>query len=184
MLQSQLWLFGYGSLIWNPEFEYEEMRPARMTGFERSFCMWSIHHRGSVEKPGLVLALDANPEAICDGIAFRIAEDKAADIMAQVRERELVSAAYVEVAHAVQFKDGGQVDAIAYVIERDHAQYCGGLSLEEQAQVIATSTGGRGHNADYLFNTAAHMVELGIEDRDMMWLVSRVQALMQCPEAI
>ncbi|MEP5761688.1 MAG: gamma-glutamylcyclotransferase [Litoreibacter sp.] len=184
MIQSQLWLFGYGSLIWNPEFEYEEMRLARITGFARSFCMWSIHHRGSEEDPGLVLALDAEEGAICDGVAFRIADDKAPEILEKVRERELISSAYFEDTCKVRLDDGRDVDAIVYIISPDHVQYCGDLTLEQQAQIIATASGGRGKNSDYLFNTAAHMVDLGIQDTDMMWLVSRVKTLMRTSATI
>jgi len=177
--QSELWLFGYGSLIWNPEFEYDEKHIATVRGFARSFCMWSIHHRGSEENPGLVLALDQDENTDCEGVAFRVPSHLADETMARVRERELISSAYLEVKTPVQLTDGRMVEAITYIINRDHVQYCKHLSLEEQAQIIARSVGGRGHNSEYLYNTAAHMVDLGINDTDMMWLVSRVKTLME-----
>jgi cation transport protein ChaC len=177
MSDSDLWVFGYGSLMWNPEFPVSEQKLARLDGYSRSFCMWSIHHRGSEENPGLVLALDAEPDASCQGIAFRIPQDQAEASLAKLRERELISSAYYEKVCPVKLTDGREVNAICYIIDPSHVQYCGDLSLEVQAQTIANSVGGRGPTCEYLLNTAAHMVEIGIEDHDMMWLVSRVNQL-------
>ena len=139
--------------------------------------MWSIHHRGSEENPGLVLALDEDPNGICVGVGFRIPPQDATPALKALRERELISSGYVEKICPVTLTDGRVVNALCYVIERDHVQYCGELDLETQAHTIAKSVGGRGPNSEYLLNTAAHMVELGIEDHDIMWLVSRVEQL-------
>jgi len=171
-----LWVFGYGSLMWNPGFTPAEQVLGRLGGFHRSFCMWSIHHRGSEEDPGLVLALD-EADAVCDGVAFRVADGERDAVLAYLRERELVSAAYVEQVHDLTLRDGRVVPALCYVIERDHVQYCGGMALERQAQVIAKAVGGRGPNTEYLYNTAAQLDAFGIEDADMAWLVDRVRAL-------
>ena len=169
-----LWVFGYGSLIWDPGFAVSEQEIARLEGFHRSFCMWSIHHRGTQEDPGLVLALDA-AETFCDGVAFRAAEPEAA--LEYLRERELVSSAYLEEWHDVTLRDGRRVSAVCYVINRDHVQYCGDLTLERQAQVIASAVGGRGPNTEYLFNTAKHINDLGLPDADLDWLYDRVKTL-------
>ena len=169
-----LWVFGYGSLIWDPGFTVSEQEIARLEGFHRSFCMWSIHHRGTQEDPGLVLALDA-AETFCDGVAFRAAEPEAA--LDYLRERELVSSAYLEEWHDITLRDGRRVSAVCYVINRDHVQYCGDLTLERQAQVIASAVGGRGPNTEYLFNTAKHINDLGLPDADLDWLYDRVKAL-------
>lgn len=179
MTDAPLWVFGYGSLMWNPGFEPAEQVLARLDGFHRSFCMWSIHHRGSEEKPGLVLALDAveAADAGCEGVAFRVADAEREAVLAELRERELVSAAYVEQVHELQLRDGRVVPALCYVIERDHVQYCGDLALERQAQVIANAVGGRGPNTEYLYNTAQQLDAFGIEDVDMAWLVGRVRDL-------
>jgi cation transport protein ChaC len=171
---NELWVFGYGSLIWNPGFAVAEQHIARLDGFRRSFCMWSIHHRGTQEDPGLVLALDA-AQSHCEGVAFRAAEPDAA--LSYLRERELISSAYLEEWHTVRLRDGREIPAVCYVINRDHVQYCGDLSLERQAQVIAKAVGGRGPNTDYLFNTAQHISELGLPDPDLDWLCDRVRAL-------
>jgi len=175
MIENGFWVFGYGSLVWKPEFVADQQHIARLSGFARSFCMRSIHHRGSVPDPGLVLALDQNDQAYCDGVAFHVAADIACDTIEMLRERELVSSAYLERVHPVRFRDGTTQDAICYVMDEIHEQYCGGLSLEEQAVIIAHATGGRGPNTEYLYNTAAHLRALGIEDNDLNWLEARVR---------
>ena len=172
----ELWVFGYGSLIWQPGFAYSTRRIARLEGYQRSFCMRSIHHRGTMAAPGLVLALDegAGP---CHGIAFEIPGRIAEETLEYLRARELISAAYLERRVAVTLSDGRSVEAITYVIDRHHDQYCAGLALEDQARIIASAVGGRGTNAEYLFNTAAHLAELGLRDPEMDWLSTRVQEL-------
>lgn len=172
-----MWVFGYGSLMWEPGFAWQERVLARLPGWHRSFCMRSIHHRGTVERPGLVLALDRAPGAVCQGVAYAVASEHVADTLAALRERELISSAYLEKLLRVTLADGRQVEAVTYVIDPDHAQYCGGLALEEQARIIAGATGGRGPNRDYLWNTAAHLTELGIADPDLDWLSERVRRL-------
>lgn len=174
---TDLWVFGYGSLLWDPGFPVAETRVARLHDWHRSFCMSSIHHRGTPEAPGLVLALDHKPGAVCHGIAFRVAAPHADDTLAYLRERELISSAYLETRQRVVFADGGtQEDVLTYVIDPAHEQYCT-LTLEEQAQIIARAVGGRGPNDAYLNNTALHLHELGLPDPDLDWLVARVRAL-------
>lgn len=171
-----MWVFGYGSLLWNPGFTPVKSVRAELHGYHRSFCMLSIHHRGTVEEPGLVLALDKRPGAFCTGIAFLVAEAEETQVLAELRERELISSAYVETTQTVQLETGDQLETITYVIDPDHEQYCD-FDLETQAQMIARSTGGRGPNHEYLNNTASHLVTMGIHDPDMAWLVDRVRAI-------
>lgn len=173
-----LWVFGYGSLLWNPEFPVAERVGALLSGYHRAFCMRSVHHRGSAEAPGLVLALDETPGASCEGLALRAEPGSEAATLQALRDRELISSAYRECLLPLDLTDGRRITALAYVIQRDHAQYCGGLSLEEQARIIARSHGGRGPNADYLFNTHAHLAALGVEDAEIDWLEDRVRALL------
>lgn len=179
-MEKPLWVFGYGSLIWNPGFPVAEQRVASLHGWHRSFCMRSIHHRGTEENPGLVLALDRAAEAVCHGVAFRVQDGAEAETLATLRERELISSAYLEDWLPLEI-EGAQVTTLCYVIDPAHVQYCGGLPLAEQAQIIAQAVGGRGPNCEYLFNTADHLAQLGIEDADLSWLAAQVRALRAEP---
>ena len=169
------WVFGYGSLLWNPGFEPTEKVRATLQGYHRSFCMLSIHHRGTDDDPGLVLALD-EADAQCTGLALKVRDDQADDVLQYLRERELISSAYVEKNVELQTDEGEIIEAIAYVISRDHVQYCQ-FELEKQAQMIANAVGGRGPNTEYLYNTAELLAELKIPDPDMDWLVTRVREI-------
>lgn len=176
-MTSPLWIFGYGSLLWNPGFRVAQTRIARLADWHRSFCMSSIHHRGTEDDPGLVLALDASAGASCDGLALQAEPGTEAATIDYLRERELISSAYIETRQTVTFHEGGtQDDVLTYVINPDHVQYCQ-LSLQEQARIIAGAVGGRGPNDEYLYNTAAHLTELGIGDPDLEALVTMVRAL-------
>ncbi|UWQ18761.1 gamma-glutamylcyclotransferase [Jannaschia sp. M317] len=171
-----LWVFGYGSLVWNPGIEVAEMRRASLTDFRRSFCMWSIHHRGSQEDPGLVLALEPHAGTSCSGLAIRAADPDAA--LQELRERELISSAYFEQEVTLTCEQGTAISALAYVIDTAHVQYVPDLSLERQAQIIASAVGGRGPNHEYLTRTAEGLRKLDIGDADIDWLVTRVQQIM------
>ncbi|MEL6914001.1 MAG: gamma-glutamylcyclotransferase [Pseudomonadota bacterium] len=171
------WVFAYGSLMWNPGFDAAEAVLARLHGYRRSFCMWSIHHRGTEEDPGLVLALDAEDGATCTGMAFRFPALGRAGVLAELRDRELISSAYVEHIVPLRLATGAEVEALAYVIAPGHPQYCGGLPMARQAEVIAGARGGRGPNSEYLYNTAAHLADLGIEDAELTQLAADVRAL-------
>ncbi|KEJ88804.1 gamma-glutamylcyclotransferase [Sulfitobacter donghicola] len=172
-----MWVFGYGSLLWNPGFEVAESVIGTLPEYARSFCMRSIHHRGTVEQPGLVLALDQQTGEACEGVALKVAAGQEEQTLAYLRERELVSSAYVEKELTVQLQDGREVTALVYVIDEEHDQYCGGLPLEEQAQIMAHAVGGRGPNTEYLFNTAEHLVSVGLHDPALEWLAARVKAI-------
>jgi cation transport protein ChaC len=176
MTTGDLWVFGYGSLLWNPGFPHAETALATLSGYHRSFCMLSIHHRGTEAEPGLVLALDAAAGAACRGLAFRVAPGAEHDTLAALRERELISSAYFEKRLDVALDDGRIVEAVTYVVDPDHVQYCQ-IPLDEQAEMIARAHGGKGPNRDYLFNTAAHLAELGIDDNDLAWLARAVRGM-------
>ena len=172
-----MWVFGYGSLLWNPGFEVAEQVVATLPKYARSFCMSSIHHRGTVENPGLVLALDERTDAMCSGVALAVVGGKEAQTLEYLRERELISSAYVEKMLDVDLVDGRVVEAVTYVINETHEQYCRDMPLEKQAQVIAAAVGGRGPNTEYLYNTADHLREIGLRDADLEWLTARVREL-------
>ncbi len=173
-----MWVFGYGSLIWNSGFDVARAEIATLDGFARSFCMWSVHYRGTSEAPGLVLGLDRAPSARCEGMALAVPDGQEDETLAYLRERELTASAYEEHQVKLRLSDGATVDAITYVVDPAHALYCGGLQLEQQARVIAEAAGDRGPNADYLFNTVAHLTEIGIGDSDLCWLATRVKELV------
>jgi len=173
-----MWVFGYGSLMWDPGFEADERSIATLGGWHRSFCMRSIHYRGTPEQPGLVLALDEATGGACGGIAWRVDPPRADGVLAYLRERELISDAYLERVLPVRLTDGREVQAVTYVIDHAHPQYIAGLSLDEQAAIIAVARGQTGRNADYLWNTVAHLSAEGLADPDLDWLAGRVRALL------
>ena len=169
-----IWIFGYGSLIWNPGFEFEAKQRATLTGFKRAFCLWSVHYRGNETRPGLVLGLDPAEGVSCEGVAYFVAPHKAEEVHRYLRKRELVSYAYHERLEMLVLEDGEQVQAICYIVDPVHSQYAGGLSLAEQAQVIKSAKGSAGENLEYLHNTAKHLETLGIDDPNMQSLLELV----------
>ena len=162
-----LWVFGYGSLMWRPGFAPAETVRARLTGLQRRFCVYSFHHRGTHARPGLVLGLDSG--GVCDGVAYRVDPDSASDVLAYLREREQVSGVYREALRPLSLSDGSgrQVKALTYIVERAHPQYAGALQLGVQARVIRGASGLSGVNLDYLMNTLTHLRELGIRERQL-----------------
>jgi cation transport protein ChaC len=172
--QHDLWIFGYGSLMWRPGFDFEEAQPARLYGFHRSFCVYSWHHRGTQQRPGLVLGLDRGGS--CLGRAFRVADANADAVVRYLDEREMVTSVYRPLAHLVHLPDR-MVTARAYVVDRGHAQYAGKLSVEEQARQIEGARGVSGVNTEYLASTVAHLDEMGIVDGPL----HQVWRLLGCP---
>lgn len=154
-----LWVFGYGSLMWRPGFDYVEKAPALCVGYQRSFCIYSHIYRGTPEKAGLVLGLDEGGKTY--GMAFRIAKDKQVEVMEYLREREQINDVYFEVLHPLNIMGHGEIKAVFYVATPGHEQYAGDLSLADQAEIIADASGQMGANSDYLFNS--HDVLMGLE---------------------
>ncbi|MBI1179559.1 MAG: gamma-glutamylcyclotransferase [Alphaproteobacteria bacterium] len=173
--EEDLWIFGYGSLMWRPGFAYLDVEPARLYGFHRAFCVYSWHHRGTRERPGLVLGLDRGGS--CLGRAYRVARGLESEVIAYLDAREMVTAVYRPIRHPVHLP-GRTVTARAYVVERGHAQYAGKLSPEEQARWIDGAEGVSGINLDYLASTVAHLDEMGIADGP----VHQVWRLLGSPE--
>lgn len=177
-MAERLCVFGYGSLIWDPGFDFASRQVARLADYHRSFCMWSTHYRGTPANPGLVLALDQSDGSHCDGVAFTVEPDAAAATIDYLRARELISSAYQEKRLQVRLADGTEVQALTYVINRNHAQYAQGLAPTEQAGIIARSSGLRGRNDEYLFNTVDHLTDLGISDPGMAALAAEVRRIV------
>lgn len=169
------WVFGYGSLMWNPGFDHLSTQRARLPGYRRSLCIWSWIYRGTQERPGLVMGLDRGGS--CIGLAFRVAAEQREATLAYLREREQVTGVYLERHVRVRLEGGGVVEAVTYVADRHHRQYAGSLDAEHAAAVVAAAAGKAGPNADYVGSTIRHLRELGIRDH---WL-ERVGMLMHEP---
>ena len=171
-----MWVFGYGSLLWNPGFRYSQKEIARLDGYKRSFSMRSIHHRGTAENPGLVLALSTDRKSFCEGLAFEVEQGKELATLEYLRGRELVSSAYLEKKVLLSLKNGQSIQSLVYVIDEGHAQYCK-LTLDEQAKIIADAKGGRGPNDEYLYSTRNKIAELGINDDEIERLYTKVMLI-------
>jgi cation transport protein ChaC len=157
-----LWVFGYGSLMWRPGFPFEERRHAGLHGYHRSLCVYSHVHRGTPELPGLVLGLDRGGR--CHGVAFRVAAREAEATVRYLREREQVTSVYLERMLRVRLRDGPEVEALAYVVDRAHPQYAGRLPEDGLLRHVRQGEGVSGHNRDYVRSTYEHLVEMGVVD--------------------
>ncbi len=157
-------MFGYGSLMWRPDFPFVERSRGRLERYHRSFCIASTYHRGSADRPGLVLGLDRG--GVCDGIAYRVGPSEAAAVLHALRRRELISGVYREAHLPVHLQDGSHrtITALAYVAERCHPSYVGRHALRWQAHLIRGARGVSGYNLDYLINTVRHLGETGIRE--------------------
>ncbi len=162
-----LWVFGYGSLMWRPDFEFERQVLGRCAGVRRSFCVWSVFHRGSVAAPGLVLGLESG--GMCEGMLFYVPPPQVEGVIKALREREQITNVYRETYQRVELMDGsGQVvSALCFVADRSHPQFALGLSCAQKAEVIKRARGRSGHNLDYLAQTLKHLRELGVRDDAM-----------------
>ena len=169
-----MWLFAYGSLMWNPEFEYAEARPAFLRGYHRRFCLYSRDYRGTRERPGLVLGLDRGGS--CHGIAYRLPPERLGQTLDRIWAREMTGQVYEMRRVGVRTADG-EVTAHACVVRRASPDYAGRLSVDETAQLLARAVGGRGTGRDYLANTVRHLEALGIPDRLLHRIEARVAAL-------
>jgi cation transport protein ChaC len=178
MSATDIWIFGYGSLVWRPGFDSDHQEIARLPDYARSFCMWSVHYRGTHENKGLVLALDYQIGIHCDGVAFRVNAESAPAVLKYLRARELISAAYLEVQRDIELQSGEVVNAYTYVIDPGHEQYAAGLALDAQADIIARAVGDAGPNTEYLFNVASHLDDWGIADAELEALADKTRALI------
>jgi cation transport protein ChaC len=165
--KGDLWVFGYGSLMWRPGFEHLEKVPARLIGEHRALCVYSFVHRGTPEKPGLVLGLDRG--GACRGVAFRVAEKRRAETVAYLRAREQVTSVYREVMRSVWLEDDARqrVSALAYVVDRGHMQYAGRLSIAEQLRHVLQGHGQSGVNRDYVLATVKAIEAEGFRDAQL-----------------
>jgi cation transport protein ChaC len=172
-MSDELWVFGYGSLMWRPGFAFAERAPATLKGRRRAFCIYSVHHRGTYEQPGLVLGLA--PGGSTRGVAYRIAPGDWAEVHAYLMEREQPTETYIEARRRVRLADGRWVEAMVFLSDVTHPQWAGALSLERQAELISGATGLSGRNTDYLSDLVEHLAQEGIRDRSMEALLGLVE---------
>ena len=168
------WVFGYGSLMWRPGFDHEEARQAQLFGYHRALCVRSFVHRGTPERPGLVLGLDRGGS--CHGVAFRVRPQNRDVVTEYLRDRELVTHVYLETTRKVRLDNGRDVRALTYVVDRAHAQYAGALSIEDALSQVSGAVGQSGPNEDYVINTVDHLNTLRIRDPHLEAVVHRLKA--------
>jgi cation transport protein ChaC len=178
-----LWVFGYGSLIWRPDFEFVERVEARLVGAHRALCVYSFVHRGTPERPGLVLGLDQG--GACRGMAYRVLASKRAETVAYLRAREQATMVYRESMRSVWLRGEPErrISALCYVVDRGHAQYAGRLSLDQQLHHVRQGHGRSGANRDYVIATVAALEELGMRETDLHLLASRLKGVHETSSA-
>ncbi len=168
-----LWVFGYGSLMWRPDFAFEEARLARLHGYHRALCVWSWVHRGTAAAPGLVMGLDLGGS--CVGRAYRVRAGARASVLAYLEAREMATPVYRP--HLGRFRTGGAaVGGLVFTVDRTHPQYAGKLAPAEAAAVVAGAVGDSGANPDYIADMTAHLGQLGIVDAHLEAVHALVQA--------
>jgi len=173
-MAAELWVFGYGSLMWRPGFAFEASAPGLLKGAHRALCVYSIFHRGTKEQPGLVLGLDRG--GACRGVAYRVVPEAEEETIAYLREREQITDVYLEAYRKVALLDGSgrAVRALTYLVDRNHVQYAGGLSVEDQLRIVSGGKGQSGENVEYVLNTVRHLEEEGVHDPLLSTLAARL----------
>jgi glutathione-specific gamma-glutamylcyclotransferase len=171
-----LWIFAYGSLMWRPGFAFLERVPARLNGLHRALCVYSFVHRGTPEKPGLVLGLDRG--GACRGIAYRVAASARTDTIAYLRAREQVTMVYREMVRPVVLEGAAErrVRALVYAVNRSHPQYAGRLDHERQLHLVRQGHGHSGANRDYVLATVHEIESQGFRDASLHSLADRLRS--------
>jgi cation transport protein ChaC len=169
-----LWIFAYGSLMWRPGFSHLERVPARLIGLHRALCVFSFVHRGTPERPGLVLGLDRG--GMCRGIAYRVGAVARAETLRYLRGREQVTTVYLETMRQIELEDHmrHRVRAVCYVVDRSHVQYAGRLTLAESLHHVRQGHGRSGANSDYVVETVRALEALGYRESDLHLLAERL----------
>jgi cation transport protein ChaC len=169
-----LWVFAYGSLMWRPDFPFVERVEARLLGAHRALCVYSFVHRGTPERPGLVLGLDRG--GTCRGIAYRVAAKERHDTIAYLRAREQVTSVYRESIRPIWLKRQPErrVSGLCYMVDRGHVQYAGRLSLEQQLHHFRQGHGQSGANRDYVIATVGALEQLGYRETELHLLAARL----------
>ena len=166
-----LWVFGYGSLLWRPGFDYLEKHRARVFGYHRSLCVWSWHHRGQPENPGLVFGLDAGGSVL--GMAYQIASSAKDATLEYLYGREMIGKIYAPRLVRAETKSGS-VQALTFTVDRKHHQYAGRLPFTKALAVVRAAQGKSGHNREYVLKTASTLDDLAVRDTTMERLASEL----------
>ena len=169
-----LWVFAYGSLMWRPDFPFVERVEARLVGAHRALCVYSFVHRGTPERPGLVLGLDQG--GTCRGVAYRVSAADRASTIAYLRAREQVTSVYRECMRSIWLKREPEqrVPALCYTVDRGHPQYAGRLTLEQQLHHVRQGHGQSGTNRDYVIATVGALEQLGYRETSLHLLAERL----------
>lgn len=174
MADGNPYVFGYGSLIWNPGFPFLRSERALLRGAHRSLSVFSHRHRGTAERPGLVFGLSRGGS--CLGVAFEVQATKWPEVFDYLQAREQDRGVYRETWREVTLANGTRVRALAYLVNEQHPQFAGRLSIAEQLKFVRQGTGESGANTEYVRNTAKHLMSLGIRDRALQQIVATLDA--------
>jgi glutathione-specific gamma-glutamylcyclotransferase len=179
--REDLWVFGYGSLMWHPGFDYLERVPARLIGMHRALCVYSFVHRGTPERPGLVLGLDRG--GMCRGIAFRVAAKAREATINYLRGREQVTTVYLETVRRIELeeKERRQVRALCFIVDRSHVQYAGRLSLAACVHHVREGHGSSGPNREYVLETVQALEALGYRETDLHLIAEKLKGAHEAP---
>jgi len=167
------WVFGYGSLMWRPGFDYHDAHLGRVYGYRRALCIHSFIHRGTPEQPGLVLGLDRGGS--CSGMVFKVDGHSREEVIAYLRKREMTNKVYMERRLTVHLPSGERVKALSFVTDRSHRQYAGDLGVEESVRRVRRSQGQSGHNIDYVLSTVDHLKSMRIRDGVLEAVAARLR---------
>jgi len=170
-----LWVFGYGSLMWRPGFPHASRCPALLRGWRRSLCVYSHVYRGTPQRPGLVLGLDRG--GACRGVAFLVDPADREAVIGYLRDREQVTAVYLERNAPIVLESGERAFALTYVADRAHPQYAGRLQRSEMLAIVRASSGRSGQNAEYVTQTHRHLLAMGVRDGELDWLSGQLKSL-------
>jgi len=173
--RGDLWVFGYGSLMWSPHFPHVDSSPAMLHGYHRALCILSSRYRGTAEKPGLVMGLC--PGGSCWGIAFRVRESQVRRTLSGLWAREMPRKVYVPRLVSVRVKRGALVAALAFIADRAHPSVVRELDLRSRAQLVAQGIGERGPCTDYVRKTLEHMYTLGVSDPHLARVLETAEAI-------
>ena len=179
-----LWVFGYGSLMWRPGFDFLERVPARLIGLHRALCVYSFVHRGTPERPGLVLGLDRG--GMCRGIAFRVAAAAREKTITYLRSREQVTSVYLETTRRIELAEEKPrpVRALCFIVDRGHMQYAGRLSLAESVHHVRQGHGSSGANREYVLETVTALDALGYRDTDLHIIAERLKGRQSASQPV